>query len=274
MMTPSEFAALLDANNAKNNEVLREQIANGVTQELQSFKEEFKAEIKDMVAKSLEETHQEITCLKERLLQKDEVIAELKEKTISLEFASKNKNLILFKVMENEGEGGTLINGVCRMIREIADYTFNEADVDEVYRVGKHPTNPPRPIILVLKSRAKRTFLLTQKAKFLNRKVGIAEDLSKEIIEWRKPLYKLAESLRNDGKKVVFRMDKMVVDGKVMRNEEITAEQEKHDRKRKHSISPEPGTSNGRRTLPRLNPKALETPRAQAVIEQFYSPAV
>lgn len=271
MMTPEQFAALLEANNAKNNKVLQDQITSGVKIELATFKEELKTEIKDMVQQSLHETNTEISCLKDRILQKDEEIAELKEKTVALEFASKNKNVILFKVLETEGERGSLANGVSKMIRDIADSTFTEGDIDEVYRLGKQPTNPPRPIMLVLKCRSKRTFLLSQKAKFLGKNVGIAEDLPKDVVEWRKPLYKLADSLRKEGKKVVFRLDKMLVDGKVMSREQIAEEEANQDRKRKLSVSPEGSTSTGRRTHPRLN--AFETPRSQTNIDQFYSPA-
>lgn len=293
MMTPAQFTALMDASNSKNNEVLkkemdasiaknnavlRKEIQESVKEELMSFKEE----VKGMVADSLSGANMKISCLEADLIKKDEEIASLREdfariqnRTLTLEFSSKKCNLILFKVTENENDKQSLINGICKMIRELADPSFQESDVEEVYRLGKKSAFP-RPILLQLKSCSKRSFLLSKKEKFSSKNIGLAEDLPKEVYQWRKAHYELADALRKEGKKVLFRRDKLVVNGVELTNYQIEEEQKQH-RKRMRSRSPEASTSseqpplNSRRTIPRLNlPKG--TPKAQTALEQYYSP--
>lgn len=43
----------------------------------------------------------------------------------------------------------------------------------------------------------------------------MSEDLPKEITESRKKLFPVMEKFRKEGKKVMFRLDKLVIDGKV-----------------------------------------------------------
>lgn len=270
MMTPEQFAALLEANNEKNNVVLKKEITDGVTAELATFK----AEIKTMVTDSLVAANAKISNLEIEIVKKNEEIAILKEdvlkihnRTLDLEFSSRNKNIVLFRVAENETENKSLLNGVSKMIRDFIDPSFKESDVNEIFRLGKK-SDTPRPIMIHLRSNSKRSFLLGQKKKFFEKNVGIAEDLPKDVYEWRKSLYELADTLRNEGKKVSFRRNKLVVDGVELTDENIEEEQKLS---RKRGRSPEAGTSTGRRTLPKLNlPPA--TPKIQAGIEKFYSP--
>lgn len=273
MMNAKEFADLLKASNLENNGVLKKEFQDGMKKELTTFKEEIKIEIKDMVSQTLSITNKEIDCLKEKIAQKDDEIAALKERTMSLEFSTRKKNVILFKVAENEGNGANLIKGVSKLIREVADPSFTDSEIDDAYRLGKQTaTGAPRPIMILLNKSYKRNYLLSQRKKFTANNVGIAEDLPKEVYQSRKHLYQLADKLRKDGKRVQFRMDKLVVDGKELSPEDIAEEEASQERKRKLSLSPEENTSNGRRTIPKLNLRNVETPKAQASLEQFFSP--
>lgn len=269
-MDAKTFAELLDASNRKNNEVLRNEIKGDIREELKTFREELKSEIKDMVSQSLQQTNEEINSLKENLVRKDEELASLREKTTYLEFSSRKKNIIIFRVAENERTRDNLLNGVSKLIREIADPSFNESEIDDVYRLGK-PSNTPRPIMLVLNKSSKRTFLLSKRKNFMEKNIGIAEDLPKEVYEGRKPLYHLADQLRKEGKKVVFRMDKMLVDGKELTAEELDQEKASQERKRRLSMSPQSSQSI-RNPVPKLNINSLSTQKSQASMEQFFSP--
>lgn len=271
-MDLKQFAALLEENNKKNNEVLRNEIKGDLKEELSTFKEELKTEIKEMVSHSLEETNKEINSLKDQLSLKDKEIDALKERTMSLEFTSRKKNIVLFRVTENEENRDRLINGVCRLIRDVADSSFTESEIDDVYRLGRKG-GAPRPIMLILNKGSKRSFLLSQRKKFAEKNIGIAEDLPKEVYEGRKTLYKLADKLREEGKRVQFRRDKLFVEGKEWNPKDIAEEEADQERKRKLSLTPGEGTSNGRRTIPKLNLKGLETPKSQAVLDQFFSPS-
>lgn len=296
-MDSEQFMSLLDASNAKNNAVLKteieasieknnvvlkKEIQEGVKKELTVFKED----IKEMVTESLSAANEKIAGLEHRLLEKDEEIAELriecnelKNRTLSLDFTTRNKNIILFKVaeVENESQNKSLLNGVCKMIREIADPSFKESDVNNIYRMGKDTTNA-RPIMLKLMSESKRSFLLSQKRKFMLKKIGVAEDLPKEVVDWRKPLYQLADALRKEGKKVMFRLDKLIVEGVELSCDQIESEQKRQllkeqqkERKRGRSVSP-PGPTTGKRVAHKLNLRPA-TPKSQPAMEHFFSPS-
>lgn len=280
-MNAEEFKTLLKETNKENNEILKAEIRSSVKDELSAFKEDLKAEIKVMVDQSLEEANGKIRVLEDKLSKKDDELADLKSdfqkmksQTIALEFANRSKNLVLFKVAENEDSSTSLLNGVCNMIRELADPSFLESDVTDIYRMGKVATEP-RPIMLQLRNGSKRSYLLSQKRKFSEKKVGIAEDLPKEVQEWRKQLYQLADCLRKTGKKVVFRRDKIIVNGVELTEEQIREEQNQ-TRKRSRSSSPVEGTSQNntsKRVTAKRNLRLAETPRTQRAMEQFFSPA-
>lgn len=271
-MTPEDFKKILKENDELNNKVLKAEINKDIKAELAKFKTELSAEVKKMVTESLTQVNEDISGLKKQIEEKDEVIAALQNRTLSLEFFVRSRSLVIFKVFENENETQSLKNGVSNLIRDIADSSFKECDVDEVYRLGKKGVRTtPRPIILRLKEIGKRNFLLSQKSKFIEKNVGIQEDLPKEVIEWRKPLFEVADAIRKEGRKVTFRRDKLLVDGVELNTEQIE-EESKKIRKRGRSDSPGEGTSSGKRNLPRFTlPPA--TPKIQPSIEQFYSPA-
>lgn len=280
MMTAEQFTALLEANNAKNNatleaniakknEKMKEDIRSGLKEELVGLKEE----VKQIVSDAIVATNERVSSLEEKLKEKDKEIATLRkdvsrinERTVTLELTARSRNVVLFKISENENDNQTLANGVSKLIRDIADSTFKESDIEEVFRLGKK-SSIPRPIMLRLKSSSKRRFLLSQKSKFFSKKIGISEDLPKEIIEWRKPLFEVADCIRKEGKRVSFRRDKLVVDGVELSTEQIEEEVQKQ---RKRGRSPGEGTSL-RRTIPKLT-LPPETPRSQTSLEQFYSP--
>lgn len=101
------------------------------------------------------------------------------------------------------------------------------------------------------------------------RKVGIAEDLPKEIYEWRKSLYELADTLRKEGKKVIFRRDKFIVDGAELTDEQIEGELNQDRTRARRELPSREGFSNNR-AKPKTNLSLVSV--AQTNIEQFYQP--
>lgn len=267
-MNAEEFKNIFKEMSSQNNAILKNQIRDSVKEELNVFKEDLKTEIKQMVDQSLAEANGRITTLEEELAKKDTEIADIKadfqkmkSQTISLDFASRSNNLVLFKVAEKENisSNNSLANGVCKMIKELADPTFVEADIADIYR--EH-----------LRSSSKRNFLLKQKRKFAEKNVGIAEDLPKEIQDWRKKLYELADHLRKTGKKVLFRQDKMLVDGVELTDEQI---KEHQNQCRKRTRSPEEKSDKQANASKRATVKLKlpGTPKTQREMEQYFSPA-
>lgn len=214
MATVQEIESLLLKSNLANNAVLKKEIQDGVKQELTAFKND----IKEMVKSSLKEATTRIDSLEAKMKEKDQEIEALKaemsrtnEHTLSLQFDAKKRNFLLFKIQENEVP---LTVGVAKLLRDTVDPTFTESDIDSVYRLGAaRGSNLPRPIKVELNKASKRNLILSNRRKLQEKNVGIAEDLPKEVSDKRKTVYKLADSLRKNGKKVVFKRDKFIVDG-------------------------------------------------------------
>lgn len=226
MATVTQIQKLLEANSAANNEVLSKQLQESFKNELKAFR----AEILDLVLDSLEDANQKINQLEIDVQEKADQLEQLKSQlhqltqhSLQLQFDTKKKNLILFKVQENGNERLPLLNEVSKLIRETVDPTFEETDIDEAYRLGVRGQHT-RPIKIELSKASKRTLILSNKKKFLDKNIGIAEDLPQSIIEKRKSLYKFADTLRRNGKKVVFRKEKFMVDDVEWEDEKIESE--------------------------------------------------
>lgn len=228
MATLEEIQKLFDNSIAANNTVLQNKIGEGIKKEFQTFKKE----ILEEVSTSLREANKKIEVLESKLHEKEIEIDSLKKdlneisgQTIQLQFDSRRKNVLLFKVPEIENTSNPISSYVVKLITEIADSSFEASDLDNVYRLGAKGERV-RPIKLELNQSSKRQLLLANKRKFVERNLGIAEDLPKEISEKRKPLYKLADALRSNGKKVVFKKDKFIVDGEEWNDSKIEDERQ------------------------------------------------
>lgn len=273
MASIEEIKLLLDANNATNNAVLKAEIRKGIKDELQVFKEE----IKSMVSTSLTETQNQIDTLQSKLYEKDAEIIHLRNElcktnglTLQLQFESKKRNIILFKVPEMDESGIDFIKNLVKLIKTV-DSSFTELDIDNAYRLGVK-SNVTRPIKIELNHASKRNFLLSNKKKFNEQNISIAEDLPKQVSDQRKGWYKIAETLRIQGKRVIFKKDKFIVDG-VQWNEEQIESEKSLLAKRGRSNSQEEDPENLRRR--KLNPStpANRVGRNQTVtLETFYSP--
>lgn len=215
MMSREDFAKLLLENNKNNNAVLKKSLQDGFREELQLFKEA----IKDMVSNSIKELTDRVDQLESKIKNQNDELQYLRDKltanssnSVQLQFDVRRKNILLFKVHENETGLTSLKNLVVKLIRDTADSTFSDADVDCIYRVGPRGRFT-RPIKVELQRASKRNLILSLKKKFHEKNIGIAEDLPKEVAEFRKPLYKVADRLRENGRMVQFRKDKFIVDG-------------------------------------------------------------
>lgn len=229
MMSREDFAKLLLENNKNNNAVLKESVLDGVREELRLFKEA----IKDMVSNSIKELTDRIDQLESKIKDQDDELQYLRDKltanssnSVQLQFDARRKNILLFKVHENETSLSSLKNLVVKLIRDTADSTFSDADVDCIYRLGPRGRYT-RPIKVELQRASKRNSILSFKRKFHEKNIGIAEDLPKEVAEFRKPLYKVADRLRENGRLVQFRKDQFVVDGTQWTHGQIQMELER-----------------------------------------------
>lgn len=247
MMDPKEFSKLLQESNRENNVILMEKLKKSIKEELTIFK----YYIESMVSDALLEVNEKVLQLEEMVQEKDNEIMQLKselnshnaktsdlrkeihsisnkieklsEKSTSSEFHSRKRNVVLFKVAETERNNLELLKIVHDLIRTTADNNFRESDIDFVRRIGKK-NSYPRPVLLGLTRVHKRNQLLNKSRSFLNKNLRVDEDLPKNILASRKPIYRLAKHLSRGGSKAWFRKDKLIVDGVEWSTEKVNHE--------------------------------------------------
>lgn len=228
MMSPTEFAKLLQENNRENNVILMEKLKKGLKEELTIFKHY----IENMVGEAMLEVNEKVMELEERIQDKEHEIVNLKKdledsnaetlvlrkeilnltsKTTSLDFHSRKRNVVIYKVAETERSNYELFKMTHNLVKNTADTRFKESDIDQVCRIGKKGPSP-RPILLTLTRVHSRNQLLNRSKSFINKRMRIEEDLPRHILLARKHMYKLAEHLKKEGKRAVFRRDKFIVD--------------------------------------------------------------
>lgn len=235
-MNPTDFAKLLQESNKENNVILMENLKKSIKEELTIFKHY----IENMVGEALCEVNGKVMELEEMIQEKDHEIMTLKEelensrantselrkdilnltstveklgeKSTSLDVHSRKRNVVLYQVAETEKSNFELLKMVHNLVKNTADIHFKESDIEYVHRIGRKGL-ATRPIRLGLTRVHKRNHLLNKSKSFNNKRMSIDEDLPKNILVARKPIYKLVRHLSQEGKRAIFRKDKLVVDG-------------------------------------------------------------
>lgn len=243
-MSPTDFANLLQESHKTNNVVLMNNLKSSIREQLVIFKNQIETMVEDAVLemnakvlqleeqiqdqdtkieilrKELVSSKAETSQLKEKMNGFTEKLGELTEKSSNFDFQCRKRNVVLYKVAETERNNFELFKTVHSLIKNTADVHFKESDIDHVYRIGKKGRFP-RPVLLALTRGHKRNQLLNRSRSFINKRLRIEEDLPKNILQARKPIYKLSEHLRKEGKRAVFRKEKFIVDGIEWNSERI-----------------------------------------------------
>lgn len=92
------------------------------------------------------------------------------------------------------------------------DTTIRE--IDGIYRIGKRENSKNRPIIIKFLARRKAIETISSRKNLKGSKIYISEDLPKEVIEKRKQLMPILKKHKAEGKRVMFKYDKLFVDCK------------------------------------------------------------
>lgn len=145
------------------------------------------------------------------------VITELKDKlqaeSTKNEQERRRRNILLYNVEENATENSELLeNLVLLFLKEKLKIECKTESIDYVSRIGKLGSSN-RPIMVRFLTLNKKLEVLRNRKFLINTNYGMSEDFSKEIREKRKELIPEMTKLRSEGKRVILKMDKLVVLG-------------------------------------------------------------
>lgn len=139
------------------------------------------------------------------------------EKIKKLEISMRKKNILVHNLPENENNEDELKTTFIRTISDELEVNLSNTDIDSLYRIGKKGTKNPRPLLVVLFSFSIKQSIMQKRAKARN--IGLSDDFPKDVVEARRKLIPTLEKFRKEGKRVMFKIDKLIVDGKVWQEE-------------------------------------------------------
>lgn len=202
----------------------------------------------------------------------DTEIEKHSERIKILEISIRKKNLIFHNVPEPEDQHEVnLKQVVSKIIIESISLDTNENEIEFIYRLGKktnQSSTKPRPILAGFFSYEKKQQILKEKSRFKDCRV--TEDFPKEVIETRRRLAPIFGKLREEGKQVQMRIDKLVVDGKVW--EEKTDENYPEDtsNKRKYEANSPQGNDQKRPAKKPPKSKTIENAPSKPETKRNY----
>lgn len=130
----------------------------------------------------------------------------------------RSRNIVIFKIPENETNIVNLKENVIRLILENCKVEIS-LHVDRIYRIGRKNDDKVRPVLLALTSYDKKMEILSGKKKNQS-KLEISEDFSPLVLETRKKLVPVMKKLRElNYRNVQLRQDKLYLDGKICEEE-------------------------------------------------------
>ncbi|CAH2101736.1 unnamed protein product [Euphydryas editha] len=216
---------------------------------LQSFFDQMKIEMSKQTDDIMIRIDEKLTPFRQEMQELRAENEKLKEKIYSLEKHKRLNNLILYGVKETEKSTVDLIQIIKKKFKDELNITFEDRDVNTIYRIGKNNTEngKERPILLTFVNLWKKNEIVANKRKLKN--VYVSEDYPKEILDMRKKLQPKLEEERKKGNYAFINYDKLVIKQGKPGNE-----------KRKR----EPSTSPNVKEHPRKQQLAAKTNRLNA----------
>lgn len=162
----------------------------------------------------------------------------------NLEIALRKRNLIFHGIPETEENEENLKEILLKIIKERMTVNINPCDFEFLYRIGRKEGNGGkiRPVLVGFISYPKKQSVLHIKSKMSP--YGVSEDYPKEVTEARKKLVPYMQKFKEEGKKVMFKVDKLIVDGKVWEEPNNQPKFEELNNKRKSDDTSPQGNDN------------------------------
>ena len=128
----------------------------------------------------------------------------------SIEWETRNKNIIIFGLQESKYEGKLeTCNRVTKLFSEVLRTNFEAKQIDNLYRIGKSKSN--RPLLIKLNSTITKDIIINKKRLFGKWKVRVDEDFNPEVCNIRRRLVKYMWMERKNGKHAILSKDKILV---------------------------------------------------------------
>lgn len=178
----------------------------------ESLKKEIKRsedEVKRHTEDQLLEVKSSISKLEENVVRNADSIKDLRKDN---EREKRLRNLIIFKIPENETNRTQLITNINNLILESCKVDISN-HIDRIHRIGKSNPAKVRPILLALTSFNKKMEILSGKKQH-QAKLEISEDYAPDVLTTRRGLVPILKQLREIGyKDSHLKQDKLYVDG-------------------------------------------------------------
>lgn len=167
------------------------------------------------------ELNEKVDCLEERVTTLEAESAAKTSIINALEMKSSIHNLVIFNLKEEECDELPLLEILLKLFNETMKMTIFPKHIDLLYRIGKPQLNKMRPVIISFFSLKVKNDILKAKPLLKNTLINICEDCPKEINTRRKQLLPALMGAKRMNKRAFFKIDQLIVDGKVCGPEEI-----------------------------------------------------
>ena len=176
-------------------------------------------EYRDGEIQSLQEINEGLTDkiseLEGRLLRAEKQITDLKEENTELKSRGMENNLI-FKNIEEKTDG----REECKKVIETfaidkLKLRAEDIQIDRAHRMGQKVDQRSRPIIVKCANNSTKQAIMRNAKNLKNTKYGINEQVPREYNERRNQLMTTYKVAKDQGKKVRWNRDKLIVEGKL-----------------------------------------------------------
>ena len=132
----------------------------------------------------------------------------------SLEWESRNRNIVIFgfKGEENENKLDTY-NRVIDLFSKVLQVNFKDHQIDNLYWNGKRKHN--RPLLIKFTNSLTKEYIMGRKGMFKGYKIRLENDYNPEICATRKKLVEYMWDARRRGKHMVLVGDKIRISGAI-----------------------------------------------------------
>lgn len=192
----------------------------GYLKELNSKVETTEARLVKQINEIMQHTGQEMKKIREENKYLLEKIEDQEKRIIELEDLKRKNNVVIFGMNEDEQNELELEKNVKALITDDLNLDITNVDINNVFRMGKKQEQP-RPIMLACTTWRLKKEIMKNKKNMKNRKIIIKEDFSPEMRAERKQLGIVMMELRETGKRVSVRGNKLFMEGKYYAKEEI-----------------------------------------------------
>lgn len=148
----------------------------------------------------------------------DQIVKRILQQELKITFHNnevKRRNVVVYGVSEElEESWEQILTKVISILNMVMKMNIERNEIDYCCRLGKRNHKfPGRPVLIKFTTEWRKIDMLRRRNSLKGRKLFVDEDHTKEIMEKRKQLIPKMMELRKEGKFVILRRDKIIVNG-------------------------------------------------------------